>query len=138
MSTDQTSFPSFVARCNQNPESEEARRFEKLMTGMIRRTNQAIDFWNGQRYALRKTIFAYNETFGLPSHFFTISPSDIDDKFIMRLADWQNTCRRIVLPDCAKRNGLLISDPVAASESFIPQKGCYLWKGGKRVFTAEA
>jgi hypothetical protein len=133
----QHSFNYHLAEARDHPDGPMGEKLAKQLAPLIRVIGAKIPYSAGERAAALPKLIAYSHLFGLPSFFFTVSPSDLDQPLTVRLAITPSlqavtahlksteqppdpTTRELIfpMPALADRAKLLAENPVAAAEVF--------------------
>lgn len=129
----QPDFDLALTEALRQPKSAEAEKLIHRVLPMLHIAGRAVPFGGFERKQALPKLIAYNQFFGLPTFFLTISPSDLDQPLTVRIAipssrnrtagssiHLDTSCRNLEypLPSLAERSKILANNPVAAADVF--------------------
>ena len=100
-----------------NPQSEEAKAFKKVVAPMVKIVGGKIPWTPLERAGTVARLYAMNHLFNLSTFFITISPSMRNSPLALRMTLNKN-CEKLELPTAHLRSKMIAECPIAAARVF--------------------
>ena len=114
-----------LERALANTAGGEAQKLLTQFLPVLRTCHAAVPFSTSERYSVLGKMRALLDFFGMPSEFFTVAPTDVDNKLILTLSAGKNQVE-VELPETFQRFAGLAQNPAAAARVYKRQLRAFL------------